>query len=61
MQSQHPLTVHTEKIGILVDDTPNLFLQVDPKKWAKHKNVNEAWAKLRDTYNLDQKAWEKAT
>jgi nucleoside-diphosphate-sugar epimerase len=61
MQSRHPLAVHTEKIGILVDDTPNLFLQVDPEKWAKRKDVNEAWAKLRDTYNLDQKAWEKAT
>ncbi|QKX62772.1 uncharacterized protein TRUGW13939_09937 [Talaromyces rugulosus] len=61
MQSRHPLAAHADKIGVLVDSNPTLFLQVDPEKWAKRKDVNEAWAKLRDTYNLDQKAWENAT
>lgn len=61
MKSQHPLAAHADKIGVLVDDNPTLSLQVDPEKWAKRKDVNEAWTKLRNTYNLDQQAWEKAT
>ncbi|KAF7588180.1 hypothetical protein BBP40_006087 [Aspergillus hancockii] len=60
-QSRHLLAAHADKIGILADGTPTLFLQVDPEKWAKRKDVNDAWAKLRDMYNLDQKAWDKAT
>jgi nucleoside-diphosphate-sugar epimerase len=60
-QNRHPLAAHTHKIGVSADDNPTLFLQVDPEKWAKRKDVNDAWAKLRDRYNLDQKAWEKAT
>ncbi|KAJ6034726.1 NAD dependent epimerase/dehydratase family protein [Penicillium canescens] len=46
---------------LLVENPPTLFLQVDPLKWAKHKNVKQAWGKLRDKYQLDQHAWEKAT
>ncbi|RAO71639.1 uncharacterized protein BHQ10_007651 [Talaromyces amestolkiae] len=60
-ESQHPLTVHADKIGVSAEGKPTLFLQVDPEKWAKRKDVNEAWGKLRNTYNLDQKAWESAT
>ncbi|KAF7175117.1 hypothetical protein CNMCM7691_006521 [Aspergillus felis] len=61
MPNRHPLVAHADKIGVSADDAPTLFLQVDPEKWAKRKDVNEAWAKLRDTYNLDQSAWDKAT
>ncbi|GFF53302.1 uncharacterized protein C757.02c [Aspergillus lentulus] len=59
--NRHPLAVHADKIGVPADDTPSLFLQVDPEKWAKRKDVNEAWAKLRDKYNLDQSGWDRAT
>lgn len=45
----------------VAEDSPTLFLQVDPQKWAKRQDVSEAWEKLRDRYNLDQYAWEKAT
>ncbi|KAL3470827.1 hypothetical protein BJX99DRAFT_250890 [Aspergillus californicus] len=63
MGSAHPLAVHAVRIGVKVDDKgpPTLFLQIDPEKWAKRKDVNEAWVKLRDRYGLDQEAWEKAT
>ncbi|KAL4921267.1 NAD dependent epimerase/dehydratase family protein [Aspergillus aurantiobrunneus] len=61
MQGRHPLAAHADKIGVSADGMPTLFLQVDPEKWAKRKDVNEAWARLRDTYHLDQKAWETAT
>lgn len=61
MPNRHPLAVHADRIGVSADDTPTLFLQVDPEKWAKRKDVNEAWAKLRDKYNLDQCGWDTAT
>ncbi|GFF30738.1 uncharacterized protein C757.02c [Aspergillus udagawae] len=60
-QNRHPLAAHTYELGVSADDNPKLFLQVDPEKWAKRRDVNDAWAKLRDRYKLDQKAWEKAT
>ncbi|KAB8244216.1 hypothetical protein BDV35DRAFT_395154 [Aspergillus flavus] len=50
------VSLHPEK-----QETPTLFLQVDPEKWAKRRDVNETWVKLRDTYKLDQVAWDKAT
>ncbi|OQE14026.1 hypothetical protein PENFLA_c041G05709 [Penicillium flavigenum] len=43
------------------EDSPPLFLQIDPEKWPKREDVNKAWAQLRDKYNLDQDAWDKAT
>ncbi|PKX89999.1 uncharacterized protein P174DRAFT_376956, partial [Aspergillus novofumigatus IBT 16806] len=58
MPNQHLLATHADKIGVSADNAPALFLQVDPEKWP---NVNEAWAKLRDKYNLDQGGWDKAT
>ena len=61
MPNAHPLVVHADKIGVTPDDSPVLFLQVDPEKWAKRKDVNDAWAKMRDKYQLDQSAWDKAT
>ncbi|RAQ44698.1 NAD dependent epimerase/dehydratase family protein [Aspergillus flavus] len=65
MPNKHLLTVHGVDIGVSLhpekQETPTLFLQVDPEKWAKRRDVNEAWAKLRDTYKLDQVAWDKAT
>lgn len=61
MGNLHPLKVHERSIGVKAEGLPTLFLQVDPEKWAKRDDVNAAWVKLRDTYNLDQKAWEKAT
>lgn len=61
MSNKHPLAAHASKIGVTADDTPTLFLQVDPEKWAKREDVNDAWNKLRDMYGLDQTAWDKAT
>ncbi|PKX96930.1 SDR family oxidoreductase [Aspergillus novofumigatus IBT 16806] len=61
LQNRHPLAAHSQELGVSADGIPTLFLQVDPEKWAKRKDVNDAWAKLRDQYNLDQQAWEKAT
>lgn len=65
LQNKPPLEVKASTIGVssnpAVQDTPTLFLQVDPEKWAKRKDVNEAWVYLRDKYHLDQHAWDKAT
>lgn len=61
MENAHPLKEHEHVIGVKAEGSPSLFCQVDPEKWAKRQDVNEAWGKLRDKYNLDQKAWEKAT
>ncbi|CEN59953.1 Putative NAD dependent epimerase/dehydratase family protein [Aspergillus calidoustus] len=65
MPSTHPLKARAGDIGVAqnpsTEETPTLFLQIDPEKWAKRKEVNEAWATLRDKYKLDQRAWEKAT
>lgn len=61
MENAHPLKEHEHVIGVKAESSPSLFCQVDPEKWAKRQDVNEAWGKLRDKYNLDQKAWEKAT
>lgn len=62
---KHPLTVHAAALGLssdpILQQTPTLHLQVDPEKWAKRKDVNEAWGKLRDRYGLDQMAWDTAT
>jgi hypothetical protein len=30
--NRHPLAVHADKIGVPADDTPTLFLQVNPEK-----------------------------
>lgn len=57
----HPLQEHEKSIGVKAEGEPTLFLQVDPEKWARREDVNEAWGKLREKYGLDQKAWEKAT
>ncbi|KUL81342.1 hypothetical protein ZTR_09932 [Talaromyces verruculosus] len=59
--NRHPLAVHAHELGVSIDDDSTLFLQVDPEKWAKRKDVNDTWAKPRDVYNLDQKVWGKAT
>lgn len=61
MENAHPLKEHEHVIGVMAEGSPSLFCQVDPEKWAKRQDVKEAWGKLRDKYNLDQKAWEKAT
>ncbi|CAK38065.1 hypothetical protein CBS63078_6694 [Aspergillus niger] len=61
MPNPHPLKVYEDVIGVQAEGTPTLFLQVDPEKWAKRNDVNEAWSKLRNKYQLDQKAWEHAT
>ena len=61
MENLHPLTEHEQAIGVRAEGPPTLFLQVDPEKWARREDVNAAWGRLRDTYGLDQKAWEKAT
>ncbi|KAL2840654.1 hypothetical protein BJY01DRAFT_257282 [Aspergillus pseudoustus] len=61
MRTAHPLKEHEHAIGVQAEGPPTLFLQIDPEKWAKREDVNAAWAKLRERYNLDQKAWEKAT
>lgn len=60
-----PLKALASSLGLSkdpsVEDSPTLFLQIDPEKWAKREDVNKAWAQLRDKYNLDQDAWDKAT
>ncbi|KAL4978269.1 hypothetical protein BDW66DRAFT_158351 [Aspergillus desertorum] len=61
MGNAQPLKEHEGSIGVKAEGEPTLFLQVDPEKWARREDVNAAWAKLRDGYGLDQKAWEKAT
>ncbi|SCO76953.1 related to NAD dependent epimerase/dehydratase family protein [Fusarium oxysporum] len=65
LQNKPPLKVQEFTLGISSDasvkESPTLFLQVDPKKWAKRNDVLEAWGNLRDKYHLDQNAWEKAT
>ncbi|PLB48714.1 NAD(P)-binding protein [Aspergillus steynii IBT 23096] len=65
LPNKPPLKVQGSSLGISsdkeVENPPVLFLQVNPIKWAQRKDVNEAWAKLRDRYHLDQDAWDKAT
>ncbi|KAJ5091045.1 NAD(P)-binding protein [Penicillium alfredii] len=65
LENKPPLKVAASSLGIsgdpLAETSPTLFLQVDPVKWAKRDDVNQAWGQLRDKYGLDQKAWEKAT
>jgi nucleoside-diphosphate-sugar epimerase len=65
LQNMPPLKASASSLGLssdtLVRDSPKLFLQVDPEKWARRADVNEAWAGLREKYHLDQQAWDKAT
>ncbi|KAL3483252.1 NAD(P)-binding protein [Aspergillus germanicus] len=65
MPSTHPLKARTRDIGVAQnpsnEENPTLFLQIDPEKWAKRKEVNKAWETLRDKYGLDQKAWDFLT
>ena len=65
LQNKPPLKVTASALGLssdpAIESAPTLFLQVDPEKWAKRKDVINAWAVLRDKYNLDQHGWEKAT
>ncbi|CAG8410688.1 unnamed protein product [Penicillium salamii] len=65
LKNKPPLKASAAALGLSSDpvsnDSPTLFLQVDPEKWAKREDVNQAWGKLRERYNLDQHAWEKAT
>lgn len=65
VQSKPPLKAAAWALGISSDPaaekSPILFLQVDPEKWAKREDVNNAWCKLRDMYKQDQNAWDKAT
>lgn len=65
METKPPLVVHAASLGIEADDlaqTPTTFhLQIDPEKWAKRPEVIQTWEKLRDKFNLDQQAWDKAT
>nr|KIR46602.1 hypothetical protein I312_04089 [Cryptococcus bacillisporus CA1280] len=65
LQNKPPLKAAASALGISSDPaaekSPILFLQVDPEKWAKREDVNNAWCKLRDMYKLDQNAWDKAT
>jgi nucleoside-diphosphate-sugar epimerase len=65
LQNRPPLQASASSLGLssdpLVKDSPKLFLQVDPEKWARRADVNEAWAGLREKYHLDQQAWDKAT
>lgn len=65
LQNKPPLKVLASQLGLSVDPIsetpPTLFLQVDPEKWAKRDDVDKAWSLLRGKYDLDQRAWEKAT
>lgn len=65
MQNRPPIKARASSLGLssdpLVDNAPTLFLQVDPEKWARRADVNEAWGRLREKYQLDQEAWDKAT
>ncbi|OQD73816.1 hypothetical protein PENDEC_c013G00137 [Penicillium decumbens] len=65
LKNRPPIQACASSLGLssdaLVKETPTLFLQVDPVKWARRGDVNEAWAGLRDKYHLDQQAWAKAT
>ncbi|CAG8932898.1 unnamed protein product [Penicillium salamii] len=65
LQNKPPLKSSAAALGLSSDpvsnDSPTLFLQVDPEKWAKRLDVNQAWVKLRERYGLDQHAWDKAT
>ncbi|EED18231.1 NAD dependent epimerase/dehydratase family protein [Talaromyces stipitatus ATCC 10500] len=61
MSNRNPIAAHAQRIGVSVDGSLTLFLQIDPEKWEKRKDVNEALGKLHDRYNLDQKSWESAT
>lgn len=57
----------SEKPGIgfgmpeLTDKPSMLYNQIDTEKWAKDKRVVKAWETLRDKYNLEQEAFDKAT
>ncbi|KAJ5812216.1 NAD(P)-binding protein [Penicillium riverlandense] len=65
MQNRPPIKARASSLGLtsdpLVDNSPTLFLQVDPEKWARRADVKAAWGRLRDKYHLDQEAWDKAT
>lgn len=66
LPNSHPICVQARELGIPEDDAlstqrPMLRLPVDPQKWAHRQDVQKAWEKVRDTYSLDQKAWDGAT
>ncbi|KAL4761569.1 SDR family oxidoreductase [Aspergillus foveolatus] len=65
MPNKHPLSTRASDLGVSSDpskeESPTLFCQINPEKWAAREDINKAWAQVRDKYGLDQKAWEKAT
>ncbi|KAI9372460.1 hypothetical protein BJX61DRAFT_533956 [Aspergillus egyptiacus] len=65
MPNKHPLSTRAADLGVDSDpakeQSPTLFCQINPEKWAQRGDVNEAWARVRDKYGLDQTTWEKAT
>ncbi|OGM42211.1 NAD dependent epimerase/dehydratase family protein [Aspergillus bombycis] len=60
LHNKPPLKIQASTLGLssdpVVDQPSTLFLQVDPIRWAQRADVNEAWARLRDKYCLDQNA-----
>lgn len=65
LPTANPIIAHAQTLGIADDPLatrpPCLRLPIDPQKWAKRADVNDAWARLKAKYNLDQTAWDKAT
>lgn len=65
LETTAPIAAHASTIGLSHDpstyERPTLHLQINPEKWAKRQDVNKTWKMLRDKYNLDQTAWDKAT
>ncbi|KAL4814293.1 hypothetical protein BDW67DRAFT_192277 [Aspergillus spinulosporus] len=64
MPNKHPLSTRASDLGVSSDpskeESPTLFCQINPEKWAAREDVNKAWDQVRDKYGLDQKAWQKA-
>ncbi|KAL4933719.1 SDR family oxidoreductase [Aspergillus undulatus] len=65
ISNKHPLSAVSSDLGVSHDpsteETPTLFCQINPEKWAARSDVSKAWAQVRNKYDLEQEAWDKAT
>lgn len=58
-----PIALQAESMGLpdLANHPSTLYQQIDTAKWSQRPEILRAWKTLRDKYNLDQTAWDKAT
>lgn len=63
LNSPPPISYQAEGMGLpeLGQKPSTVYQQIDTAKWSKRPEVTKAWETLREKYNLDQKAWDKAT